>query len=128
LINQIIANDAITFSTNILNFNVLFPDWFRVSPSSPSIPLGLNHLDTDVALAFPSLDLTRHPHFNGFTANFASSDAVFLTTFFKALEKMGQLGVDVPLQKATPCIPCGGFVFEGKHCFHHHCFNFSSSA
>jgi hypothetical protein len=81
-----------------------------VSPSSPSIPLGLNHLDTDVALAFPSLDLTHHPHFNGFTANFASSDAVFLMMFFKALEKMGQLGVDVPLQKATPCIPCSGQI------------------
>jgi hypothetical protein len=115
--NQIIASDAITFSTNILNFNTLFPNWFRVNPVPISIPLGLNHLDTDVALAFPSLDLTRHPHFNGFTANFASSDAVFLTAFFQAYEKMSQLGVDVPLQAATPCIPCGKFAFEGKQCF-----------
>lgn len=113
--NQIVENNAISFSTNIAIFNQLFSDWFRVNPGPPAgFPMGLNYLDTDVALAFPSLDLTRHPDFNGFTANFASSEATFLKHFFLALDKMSKLGVTVDLKAATPCIPCGDIIFEGE--------------
>jgi hypothetical protein len=126
--NQIVENDAISFSTNIAIFNSLFPDWFRVNPGPPAgFPMGLNHLDTDVALAFPSLDLTRHPDFNGFTANFASSEATFLKQFFLALDKMSKLGVTVDLKAATPCIPCGDIMFEGEFCCSNLAYPFSIS-
>lgn len=109
LANSIVENDAVSFAGNFAPFTTDFGSWFRVDP------LGLNHLDTDVTLAFPSLNLTQHPHYDGFTTNFANSNALFLSTFFAALQKMSQLGVGVTLSQATSCIlPCSGTEFAGK--------------
>jgi hypothetical protein len=111
---SIVEDDAISFSTNIAIFNNPFGTWMRVDPGPPAgFPMGLNFLDTDIALAFPSLDLTRHPDFDGYTTTFADDESTFLGTFFKALEKMGQLGVTVTLKHATICIPCGD-SFKGE--------------
>jgi uncharacterized membrane protein len=65
-------------------------------------------LDTDIVLAFPSLDTSAHPHFNGYTDIFATNNTEFLSKFFTAMHKMGQLGVSVELSPATECEPrCG---------------------
>lgn len=102
------------------SFDWDFFSWFRIDPTRNS-PIAINHLDTDIALAFPSLDLSVHPHFNGFTSNFASDNSVFLAAFFPALQKMSQLGVDVArLLPATSCVRCPGVVFGGKVLQHHH--------
>lgn len=108
LSNTIVENTAPAFAGNVAPFTPgpfvgVFPNWFR------DVPNDLDHLDTDVALAFPSLDLSIHPHFDTFTNNFAASNTLFLTTFFAALEKMSSLGVSVVLSPPTPCeSPCGG--------------------
>jgi len=124
LTNKIVAKDAISFSSNIKSFDWDFFSWFRIDPT-PSSPIGINFLDTDVALAFPSLDLSVHPHFNGFTSNFAGNNTVFLATFFPALKKMSQLGVNVTLSPATSCVRCPGVVFEGKFFACNHSSNMS---
>lgn len=105
LINTIVENNANDFGNNIAPFTVPFGTWFRVDPGILG-PSGLDHLDTDVALAFPSLDLNDHPHFDTFSRKFAASNTDFLDTFGQALKKMGMLGVTVPLTKATSCA-CG---------------------
>eukprot|EP01082_Thalassiosira_pseudonana_P015235 g14591.t1.1.5e17418c g14591 g14591.t1 contig9:2220923-2222631(+) len=108
LSNTIVENTAPAFAGNVAPFTPgpfvgVFPNWFR------DVPNDLDHLDTDVALAFPSLDLSIHPRFDTFTNNFAASNTLFLTTFFAALEKMSSLGVSVVLSPPTPCeSPCGG--------------------
>jgi len=112
LVNQIVENDATSFSSNLDTFDWDFFSWFRIDPT-PNAPIGINHLDTDVTLAFPSLDLSVHPNFNEFTSNFAGDNSVFLATFFPALKKMSQLGVDVALSPATSCVRCPGDVFAG---------------
>lgn len=97
LVNDIVENTAPAFATNIQTFNQDFGDWFRDSQRD------LNHLDTDVALAFPSLDLSIHPHFHLFTQVFANDNNQFLTVFLFALEKMSSFGVTVPLIHVLPC-------------------------
>ena len=79
----------------------IFDNWFR------DIPNGLDHLDTDVTLAFPPMG--AHPDFSVFSTNFAGNNALFENTFFAALQKMSKLGVTAPLFTATDCEnPCGG--------------------
>ncbi|EJK64682.1 hypothetical protein THAOC_14560, partial [Thalassiosira oceanica] len=101
LINTIVANDASQFaaaSPGIVPFTMQFPDWFR------DVPNDLDHLDTDIALAFPSENLGMHPDFSVHSAAFAGSNAFFLSKFMAAMDKMGKLGVSVALQPAsTPC-------------------------
>ena len=100
-----------------------FGDWFR------DVPNDLDHLDTgkcgcglqtaeqftnirmskpvtstDIALAFPTENLSMHPDFSVHSTAFAGSNAFFLSTFMAAMDKMGKLGVSVALQPAsTPC-------------------------
>lgn len=105
LINTIVENNANDFGNNVAPFTDTFPNWFRVAPNSLS-PSGLDHLDTDAALAFPSLDLNDHPHYDTFSKKFALSNTDFLDTFGQALKKMGQLGVTAPLTTASSCA-CG---------------------
>jgi hypothetical protein len=108
LANTIVANDAVSFAGNHDPFTDVFPDWFRDSLNET------NQLDTDIALAFPSLDTTVHPHFDGYTNSFALSNAEFLNKFFAAMHKMGQLGVSATLYPATECEPrCGRAVVVG---------------
>jgi len=81
-----------------------FGNWFQVDNFFPD---ELAHLDTDVTLAFPPLN-TSHPDYSADTINFAGDNNLFLQTFFAALHKMGRLGVNVELFKATNCKdPCG---------------------
>jgi len=101
LINTIVANDASQFaapSPGIVPFTMQFGDWFR------DVPNDLDHLDTDITLAFPSENLSMHPDFSVHSTAFAGSNAFFLSTFMAAMDKMGKLGVSVALQPAsTPC-------------------------
>lgn len=105
--NTIVENTCNNFATNVAPFTDpagIFPNWFR------DIPNDLDHLDTDVTLAFPSLNPMVHPDYSGFTGAFAADNALFLDEFFQALRKMSTLGVDVTLlSHATVCEdPCGG--------------------
>ncbi|EJK71330.1 hypothetical protein THAOC_07250 [Thalassiosira oceanica] len=101
LINTIVANDASQFaapSPGIVPFTMQFGDWFR------DVPNDLDHLDTDIALAFPSENLGMHPDFSVHSAAFAGNNAFFLSKFMAAMDKMGKLGVSVTLQPANaPC-------------------------
>ena len=105
LINTVVENDANSFSANIAPFDIEFPNWFR------DVDAGINHLDTDLALAFPNLD-TSHPNFSAFTNSFADDNNHFMNTFFVALEKMGRLGVQAELFPATKCEDRCGKHFE----------------
>lgn len=98
--NRIVENDAVSFATNQAPFTTLFPDWFQ-DATDPLNPL--NHLDTDVVLAFPSQNLAVHPHFHVDTHDFGNNPATFMSTFRAALDKMSKLGVIVPLHSALPC-------------------------
>ena len=93
------AKDAFSFAQNRDPFTDTFPDWFRISPNNT------NQLDTDIVLAFPSLDTIAHPHFDKYTKKFASSNVRFLNKFFAAMHKMGQLGVKIALFPSTDCQP-----------------------
>ena len=101
LINTIVANDASQFaapSPGIAPFTMQFGDWFRDGPND------LDHLDTDIALAFPSENPGMHPDFSVHSAAFAGSNDHFLFMFFAAMDKMGKLGVTTFLSAAsTPC-------------------------
>ncbi len=102
LINTIIENDAFSFDINVHPFtdpSGIFPSWFRVMPPGG----GLDHLDTDIALAFPSLNTSVHPNFHLHSIGFANSNDYFLKMFFVALQKMSKLGVKVELFPATHC-------------------------
>jgi len=102
--NTIVEDTAGAFASNQSPFTEVFSNWFRISPTFPN---ELSHLDTDVTLAFPPVGVT-HPDYSLDTTTFASSNAVFLKQFFLALDKMGRLGVNVPLSPATDCkVPCG---------------------
>ena len=102
--NTIVEDTAGAFASNRSPFTQVFSNWFRISPTFPN---ELSHLDTDVTLAFPPVGVT-HPDYSLDTTTFASSNAVFLKQFFLALDKMGRLGVNVPLSPATDCkVPCG---------------------
>lgn len=100
---EIVENSVPAFAGNTNNFDVTFPDWFMDNASG-----GLNHLDTDVALAFPSMNPTIHPDFHTFTAAFAANNGLFLKTFLAAMDKMSRLGVDEILESPGPCTPCDG--------------------
>lgn len=102
LINGVTENTAQDFAANTAPFNQDFGDWFRVSST------GLNHLDTDMALAFPTQDPNVHPDFHSFTEAFANNNNLFLRTFFESLKKMGKLGVTQLLSTPTPCTICDG--------------------
>ena len=109
LINKIIENDAYSFDLNVAPFtdpSGVFPSWFRVMPPGG----GLDHLDTDVTLAFPSLNASVHPDFHLHSIDFANSNDTFLKMFFAALHKMSKLGVKVELFPANKCEPhdCAG--------------------
>jgi hypothetical protein len=105
LINTIIENDAYSFDSNVAPFtdpSGIFPSWFRVMTPPGG---ALDYLDTDIALAFPSLNTTVHPNFHNHSIVFADSNVKFLKVFFVALQKMSKLGVKVELFPATECEP-----------------------
>jgi catalase (peroxidase I) len=85
------------FSRSRVPFDEDFPDWFRANT------MGLNHLDTDMALAFPSQNLNVHPHYDTFSKEFAASNTEFIKAFMLALNKMSKLGVKVTLQSPLAC-------------------------
>ena len=99
LTQDVVANTAEEFDNNRLSFDVDFPTWFRSQTQD------LNHLDTDVSLAFPSQDLSIHPHYHLFTQSFANNNQLFLRTFRLAYNKMSRLGVTDPLSNAEFCTP-----------------------
>ena len=105
--NTIIEDTAGAFASNTSPFPIPGGDlgnWFLVDSIFPN---DLAHLDTDVTLAFPPLN-TSHPDYSMDTILFAGDNNLFLQTFFAALHKMGRLGVNVELFKATTCKdPCG---------------------
>jgi len=97
LVNTVVENNANSFAVNVVPFDDpqgIFPSWFRDFSS------GIDHLDTDLALAFPPLN-PSHPDFSVFTSSFANNNDLFLDKFFAALEKMGRLGVRAKLSPAT---------------------------
>ena len=78
LINSVVANDANSFGVNVAPFDNpqgIFPSWFR------DFSADIDHLDTDLALAFPPLN-PSHPDFSAFTTSFAGSKIHFLDKFF----------------------------------------------
>mmetsp|Transcript_3643 Transcript_3643/g.7042 ORF Transcript_3643/g.7042 Transcript_3643/m.7042 type:complete len:527 (+) Transcript_3643:76-1656(+) len=99
LINDIVADDVLTFVSNpppsVDPFDIVFPDWFADSNTNQQ------HLDTDVILAFPSVG--SHPHYRNDTLDFAADNDTFLKVYFKALDKMGRLGVKGDLFHPTDC-------------------------
>ena len=91
------------FASTQYPFDATFPDWFMDSND------GVNYLDTDVAIAFPSQDIGIHPDFHTFTAAFGADNDLFLLKFFAALGKMSKLGVDASLlSPASDCTACDG--------------------
>jgi hypothetical protein len=95
--NDIVEDDAFAFANNILAFDEDHFTWFRESGRK------INHLDTDVTLAFPSVDKGSHPDFHLFTAMFAADNDVFIKHFEEAFRKMTALGVAVAPVAALPC-------------------------
>jgi len=116
LINSINATTIEDFALDISPFNIPFPDWFQVKETGPAptfkVLSMLNHLDTDIAMAFPSLDETEYPNFHTFTQMYEQNNTLFLRDFFTSLDKMSKLGVDVPLSFPHPCDRCSGDVTE----------------
>jgi hypothetical protein len=107
LINDIVENTCDDFVLNplpsIAPFDQIFSDWFRDNPND------LDHLDTDIALAFPPVGGATHPNFRVHSVVFADDNDDFLAAFDNALHKMSHLGVNVDTQVATACEdPCGG--------------------
>ena len=91
-------------------FKRVFGNWFLTGsnkdhPTLPPFPHeDLNHLDTDIVLAFPPQSTTAHPNYSVHTHQFASNNTHFLSTFFNALHKMSTLGVNTSLlSPATEC-------------------------
>jgi hypothetical protein len=118
LVNSIVAKDIPTFAAETLvdpfvntqPFKDVFGNWFLTGsnndhPTLPPFPHeDLNHLDTDIVLAFPPLSTTAHPDYSVHTHQFASNNTHFLSTFFNALHKMSTLGVNTSLlSPATEC-------------------------
>lgn len=97
---KIPMNTAATFQNDVRPFTQPFPDWFRDEPRD------INHLDTDLALAFPTQNGATHPDYHVFTKKFSNNNEVFLTTFFTSLGKMGKLGVRVGLSAPGACDTC----------------------
>jgi len=102
LIYHIQQNNAIDFMQDVDPFEIVFDDWFKdITPTPP-----INQLDTDIALAFPSLDTNLHPDFSIYSIDFANENDLFIDTFFKALDKMSKLGVNVELFPASTKCDC----------------------
>ena len=97
LANKLSATSISEFARNRFPFNIVSPDWFR------DIWTDLNHLDTEIVLAFPSQDTDVHPSFHGFTERFAADNNFFLSTFFKSFDQMSRLGVTAQLSLLTLC-------------------------
>jgi len=88
------------FVKNLAPFTETFTDWYKDTVD------GVNYLDTDIAIAFPSVDKNAYPDFHTFTQTFANDNAMFLAKFFAAMDKMSKLGVDATLTKPTACTSC----------------------
>jgi len=103
IVQETAANDVVTFANN---FNPPFEHdketWWRDDDFN-----GLNHLDTDMVLAFPPHPAGAYPDYSVHSNDFSSDNELFLKSFFKALDKMSKLGVTVPLFPATPDCACG---------------------
>jgi catalase (peroxidase I) len=93
------------FDSNTAPFKEVFPDWFQTASSTP-----LNFLDTDLVLAFPPKSSSDHPDYHAHTVVFTNNNQLFLTTFRKALVKMGSLGVTGVLTVPGPCSSCQAFT------------------
>ena len=112
LIDILEAHDASNFMPgttprNMKPFDKEFPNWFQVSQVPDNPNLKLDHLDSDLVLAFPSLSHSYYPNYREDTLRFAASNDVFLQTFFPALDKMSKLGVAVRLQSPGSGCACG---------------------
>jgi catalase (peroxidase I) len=107
--NTIVEDTADAFAANIAPFTLQLFNWFQTE-STPSSPK-LNHLDTDIVLAFPTQDASVHPNFHDHTTVFANNNNYFLDTFFKALDKMSKLGVINVLSNPTPLCAKGCVIF-----------------
>ena len=108
LVNSIVANDIPTFAANTDPFTKDLGSWFLTGSERPTLPPfphdDINHLDTDIVLAFPPLSTTAHPDYSVHTHQFAGNNTHFLNTFFNALHKMSTLGVNTSLlSPATEC-------------------------
>lgn len=99
LINDIEASTIDEFVQNRSPFTTNFPTWFQVPGE-----ININHLDTDMALAFPSPNINVHPDFHKFTELFSQSNFFFMRAFMRALDKMTKLGTQrSELALATDC-------------------------
>jgi hypothetical protein len=110
LVNSIVANDIPTFAANTEPFKDVFFNWLLTGSNKdhptlpPFLPEDLNHLDTDIVLAFPPQSTTTHPDYSVHTHQLASNNTHFLSTFFNALHKVSLLGVNTSLlSPATEC-------------------------
>ena len=90
---------------NMKPFDKEFPNWFQVSQVPDNPNLKLDHLDSDLSIAFDNY--SGYPNYREDTLQFAESNDVFLQTFFPALDKMSKLGVDVHLQSPGSGCGCG---------------------
>lgn len=99
---KIPTSTAAQFQNDIRPFTSRFPDWFRDAPRD------INHLDTDLALAFPTQNGGIHPDYHSFTVKFSNNNEVFLEAFFRSLGKMSKLGVRVGLSAPGVCDTCTG--------------------
>ena len=100
LINDVTARTPAAFAESRHPFNVDFPTWFRFEEED------INHLDTDIALAFPSQDTNIHPDYHQFTQAFANDNNLFIESFMKAYDKMSRLGHgNRQLFPSSPCAP-----------------------
>lgn len=97
LIEEVEASTVDDFADRRHPFDVDFPNWFRFEEAD------INHLDTDVVLAFPAADRRVHPDYHMFTAQFASDNNFFLESFMQAFHKMSRLGVTARLVHSPPC-------------------------
>jgi hypothetical protein len=95
--NDVVADDVYSFASNPAPLTTIFGDWFRDDNT------GIGQLDTDIVLAFPSINTTVHPDFHIFTTAFADNNTLFMQEYFRAYVKMSSLGVTVGLSDALPC-------------------------
>jgi hypothetical protein len=97
LSHDVVAGDVLSFANNTAPFTTIFADWFRDDKT------GIGQLDTDIVLAFPSINKTAHPDFHTFTTAFANNNTLFMKEYFLAYDKMSSLGVTVKLSDALNC-------------------------
>mmetsp|Transcript_3403 Transcript_3403/g.7549 ORF Transcript_3403/g.7549 Transcript_3403/m.7549 type:complete len:502 (-) Transcript_3403:119-1624(-) len=104
IIHEPIESNVFDFSSNFQPFETDFSTWFRDDDFNGT---PLNHLDTDVVLAFPPHPAGAYPDYSVDSSAFSVDNDLFLKAFFAALDKMSKLGVTVPLFPATPECACG---------------------